>query len=106
MLVWAGGVAAPERAPTIAAPGARISGLLRPVRLGPPLENQHGSPPTAARAPRVGSGEPPTASRSGTGSGFTAGESMLSQLLLLIVQPTPMIDGLVAGRLMVPSRTA
>ena len=44
MLALVPGVASSDSAPTMAAPGAMISGFWIPVSVGPALENQHGSP--------------------------------------------------------------
>ncbi len=103
MLADAGGTACDDSAPMIAAPGAMISGFAMPVSVGPALENQHGSPGTGSRC-AGSSGRPPLASSTGTASP-TLSPVTLPQLTLFMVQPTPMIDGLVAGRLMVDSRT-
>jgi len=88
----------------IAAPGAMISGFGTPVTVGPALENQHGSPPTGSRGIAVGSGWPPAWSSTGASRPMEE-PSRLCHDGLLIVHPTAMIAGWVAGRLMVPSLT-
>jgi hypothetical protein len=105
MLDSDGGSACSDSAPMMAAPGAMISGLSTPVRVGPALENQHGSPSTASLTWPSGSGAPPIASSAGTASAMPI-PFTLSHFFLLIVQPTPMIAAFVAGRLIVLSRTA
>src|SRR5260370_12125741 len=104
MLDCPGGIACWDNAPTMAAPGAIISGFCKPVTVGPALENQHGSPSVGCRSRPAGSGAPPTASSKGTARP-TGTWSMLCHAFLLIVQPTPMMDGCVAGKAIVPSRT-
>lgn len=94
-------------AETTSAPGAEMSGFGTPVAVGPALENQHTSPSTMSRvrsAAEVSIGSPPAGSRRGTRSPISV-LPMLVHRARLTVQPTPMIDGFVAGKLIVPSRT-
>src|SRR5579872_5238226 len=101
MLATAGGTACSDIAPISAAPGAMISGFCTPVSVGPALENQQGSPATASRGAAPPCSMPPGASRIGTDRPIPTPLS-LTQRGLLMVQPTPMIDGWLAGKLMVP----
>src|SRR5579863_5673480 len=98
------GTACCERAPTIAAPGAMMSGFASTVSVGPAPENQHGSPGEGSLVAPLGSTSPPAASSKGT-LRPRRWLSTSTHEILLMVQPTAMSAGCVDGRLTVLSRT-